>query len=581
LADQIVNHILKAYSDNPRIKNVKERNYSKLMECLLPHQRNELLKKYIDEAKINVTHIYLAQLLKNGFADYILTVNFDNLILRALALYNIFPSTYDMAILKDLTTTTFKEKSVVYLHGQHNGLWLLNTPDEMQKVKNTVPRIFDSIKNKRPWIFIGYSGSDPIFEHIKNLGRFDNGLYWVGYKDELPNKDVQEFLNTPNTNASIIKGYDADSFMLKLNEELGLKQPEILDNPFSALKEMLNEIVDINNEDHFKGVKERLEIAKKNVDKAINQFEEGKIETVSEEELSIDALKKEIIDLLISESYDENKISEFENRSLQFNDEQINDLISQLYFEWGNNLKNIAKNKAGKEAEDLYNKAFEKYEKAIEIQPDNHQAYYNWANALKNLAKMKTAKEAENLYDRAFEKYEKAIKVQPDKHQAYYNWANTLKNIAKTKTGKEAEDLYNKAFEKYRKTIDINPQLHEAYNNWGGALANLAKTEKGEVAETLYLQAIEKYRGAIEIKPDKHEAFYKWANALKNLAKLKGGKKAKALYYEAIEKFQKAIEVKPDKHEAYYDWAYVLWRLAEINEDKSIEKFYQSCLFTF
>ena len=53
--------------------------------------------------------------------------------LRALSLFNEFPSTYDMAILKDLTTTKFKEKSVVFLHGQHHGLWLLNTNEEMEK----------------------------------------------------------------------------------------------------------------------------------------------------------------------------------------------------------------------------------------------------------------------------------------------------------------------------------------------------------------------------------------------------------------------------------------------------------------
>ena len=130
------------------------------MGCLQPYDRDELLKGYIDNAKINVTHIYLAQLLFNGYVDYVLTVNFDNLMLRALSLFNVFPSTYDMAILKDLTTTKFKEKSIVYLHGQHHGVWLLNTDEEMKKVSTTVPRIFDSIKNKRPWVFIGYSGKD-------------------------------------------------------------------------------------------------------------------------------------------------------------------------------------------------------------------------------------------------------------------------------------------------------------------------------------------------------------------------------------------------------------------------------------
>ena len=279
LARDIVIDILNKYSNAPAIKKLqtKERSYSKLMKCLQPFERDKLLKGYVDKAKINVTHIYLAQLIKHNYIDYVLTVNFDNLMLRALSLFNEFPSTYDMAILKDLTTTKFKEKSVVFLHGQHHGLWLLNTEEEMEKVKATVPRIFDTIKDKRPWIFIGYSGDDPIFEHIKNLGRFDNGLYWVTYNDNNPNEKVKNFLETPNTNTSIIKGYDADSFMLKLNTELGLESPKIIDKPFSSIKGMLNNIVDIDDDEHFKGIKERLEISKEQVNEAIKQFEEGNL----------------------------------------------------------------------------------------------------------------------------------------------------------------------------------------------------------------------------------------------------------------------------------------------------------------
>lgn len=119
LAREIKEQILNRYSNNPFLKGLKEeeQSYASLMARLQPAQRDDLLKQYINDARINVTHIYLAQLLKNDYVDYILTVNFDNLMLRALALYNIFPATYDMAILKDLTTSTFKEKSVVYLHG--------------------------------------------------------------------------------------------------------------------------------------------------------------------------------------------------------------------------------------------------------------------------------------------------------------------------------------------------------------------------------------------------------------------------------------------------------------------------------
>ncbi len=111
LANEIIADILDRYANNPSIKSLgtEEKTYPKLMECLGPTGQNKLLKEYIKSSKINVTHIYLAQLMQHGYADYVLTVNFDNLMLRALALLNEFPATYDMAILKDITTTTFKK----------------------------------------------------------------------------------------------------------------------------------------------------------------------------------------------------------------------------------------------------------------------------------------------------------------------------------------------------------------------------------------------------------------------------------------------------------------------------------------
>lgn len=583
LANNIERDILSNYPDNPFIKKLgtSKRSYSKLMECLLPHQRNELLKKYIDEAKINVTHIYLAQLLKNGYVDYVLTVNFDNLMLRALSLFNEFPSTYDMAILKDLTTTTFKEKSVVYLHGQHHGLWLLNTKDEMDKVKATVPRIFDSIKNERPWIFIGYSGSDPIFEHIRGLGRFDNGLYWVGYQEHTPRSDVQNFLSTPNTNAFYIKGYDSDAFMLKLNETLGLEQPDILDKPFTSLLTMLKEVNDINDEEHFKGVRERLEMAKKDVEKSIKQFERKEKISVDENELKVDKLKKEIIDLLISESYIEHQINEIEEKVKAINDSGANSLLAGLYSNWGTYLGDLAMTKQGKESDELYNLAFEKFNKAFEIKSDIHEALNNWGNNLARFAKTKERQEADKLYKLAFEKFNRVIEIKPDEHGALYNWGTYLSSFAKTKQGKEADKLYNLAFEKFGKAIEIKPDKHEAFNNWGNSLGRIAKTKEGKEADELYKQAFEKFNKTIEIKPDKYEALYNWGTYLGNLAETKEGKEADELYELAFEKFNKTIEIKPDMHEAFNNWGTYLGNLAMNKEGQEAIDFYKQAFEKF
>jgi len=470
LANEIIADILGRYPDNPDIKSLgsEERTYPKLMECLGPTGRNKLLKEYIEKSKINVTHIYLAQLMRHGYVDYVLTVNFDNLMLRALALLNEFPATYDMAILKDLTTTTFKEKSVVYLHGQHHGLWLLNTTAEMEKVSEVIPPILNKISNERPWVFIGYSVEDPVFKHIKNLGRFDNGLYWVTYKDNDPVKPVCEALfEQPNTNAFSIKGYDADAFMLKLNSELELPQPFIVDKPFSSLSLLLD---NIDDQEHFKGVKERLVLAKNQVNQAILQYEEGEIESpeTSHANSEIGLLMKEIIALILNEDYQSGNISKMTLKAKELKSSEINHLLAGLYSNWGNNLGGLANSTSNGEAEALYQQAFEKYQQAIAIKSDFHEVLYNWGNHLGELAKSKSGEEVEALYQQAFAKFKTAIElgassynlaclyaVKLDKENALFYLDRSLKN-------KEINDDFVKADEdwaSYLQDEDFNKIL--------------------------------------------------------------------------------------------------------------------------
>jgi tetratricopeptide (TPR) repeat protein len=516
LAGEIVTDILDRFKDNPSIRVLagEERTYPNLMECLAPFQRNQLLKEYIDKARINVTHIYLAQLLKAGYIDYVLTVNFDNLMLRALALYNEFPPTYDLAILKDLTTTSFQQGSILYLHGQHRGLWLLNTPEELAKVKEFIPPILNKITNQRPWIFIGYSGDDPIFDHVVNLGRFDNGLYWVCYKEGTPDSRVcDDLLNKPNTNSFILKGYDSDSFMLKLNEELGLGQPEIIDKPFTSLKNSLENIVDINNEKHFNGVKERLKIVKNQVNSAIKQFEEGVIEPGRdrEKETEINRLRKDIINEIIKEEFDEAKILKLVMAAEKLDDEQLNESAANLFVSWGNKIFDLAK---VNENVDLYWQSIEKFERAIELNPKNDSAFNNWGASLLNIAKLSANAD---LYKQCIKKSERAFELNSKNSMSLYNWGTALANLAKIASD---ENLYNQGLEKFKQSTDLDPTYEPTFYNWGNALSDLAKL-KGD--NDLYNQAIEKHVKAVELGADTYNLACAYALignkefALKNL----------------------------------------------------------------
>ncbi len=388
-ADKIAEEILSRFQNKPKIKRIKkeDRTYAKLMACLTTAERNTLLNEYIEKAKINVGYIYLAHLIKEGYIDYVLTVNFDNLILRAMAMYNLFPPTYDLSILNDMTTSNIETQSVTYLHGTHRGLWMLNTQDELNKISKTCSSFLNKIAERRTWIVIGYSGEDKLLDEIANLGSFTNDLYWVTYKDNEPSQRVQEkLLNLPNNNTYLVKGYDADLFMLKLHSEVGLKTPDILYKPFTTLQNTINSIVEISDE--HRNAKGQLEITKRHVKDAIRLYEEGASRrNYSTKEVNIDLLRKEIIKYITEGNFEENtdRIEEIRKEAEEINNKELNIALADLYNSWAVELW----------VDEEYNESIYKTLVSIELNNKNHLFHYNLAslyavtgdkkNALKHL----------------------------------------------------------------------------------------------------------------------------------------------------------------------------------------------------
>ncbi len=581
LASEITAEILEKFSDDPSILRLSDDDigYSKLMSCLEPFQRDELLKSYINKAQINVAHIYLAQLFENNFVDYVLTVNFDNLLLRALGLYNIFPSTYDMAILKDLTTTSFKKKSVVYLHGQHHGLWLLNTAEEMAKIKTTVPRILDSIKNQRPWVFIGYSGDDPIFDYINSLGRFDNGLYWVSYLDNLPSPKVQKFLNDPNKNTFIINGHDADSFMLELCAELKLEQPNIINKPFTVIDQMLDNIVDIQKHERFAGVDKRLQISKRQVLEARTQFEDGNFDFVSKykENSKVDKLHREIIQLIIQQEFSISKIQKIENEALKIDNSELNKTLCYYYLSWASLLGDIAQANIGNDADRLYHDCYRKYSKASEFNSSFDEVYFNWGVDMYYHAEQKKHNgndESDEIYSKATKKFKKTIKLNPKNCSAFNYWGVCLGEVAKTGDTKDSDDFFEKAYKKYIKALAIDPKYYFALNNWGSDLCSQSIYKNQSEASRLHKKGLEKIDKAISINPAYDKAYLSWAKSKIEYVNTFNLPDKKIVFCEAIEKLKQAVKLNPNSYSAFSLLGSCYYFLANIKPKASAKPLY-------
>jgi tetratricopeptide (TPR) repeat protein len=574
-ANIIAETILTRFGEAPAIKRLanEAKNYHELMACLTPNDRKTLLNEYIRSAKINVTHIYLAHLMVQGYVDYIVTVNFDNLTLRALALFNEFPATYDISILKEITTTSIDCPAVVFMHGQYHGLWQLNTGEEMVKINQTAPHIFRSIANQRPWIVVGYGANDPVFQHLVDLGRFDNNLFWVGYKEIEPVRRVRELLlDRSNSDALWVKGFDSDLFFLKLHSELNLEQPQIFSKPFSHIKKLHESIIDIQDE-NLKAVKERLEITSVQINASINKYEKGQVDKKSEKiDEQKDLLRLEIIDRILKEDFE--SFAELEEKVAKSNNsESYSPLLSQLCNSWGIHLWRKAQTSHGSEAEKLYEKSIEKYRRAIELKRDYAVVFYNLGISLAALGELKTGEEAEILYRESIEKYYKAIDLKPDDANAFSNLADTLADLAKRKTGEEREKLYMDSFAKYKKSTELNPNDGDVFYNWGISLLDLANIKRGDESEELYKESIEKSKKAIRLKPDDADAIYNWGAALTNLARNKKGKAAEKLHTEAISKYKKADELKPDDKDSLESWTTSLSSLVKLTSGEEQQKF--------
>ncbi len=585
------------------------RTYPKCMGQLLADERRGLISKFVDDALINWAHVCIALLIQNGYVDRVLTTNFDPLVAKACALLGVFPAVYDFAASQLFKAASLPDQAIFHLHGQRTGFVLLNTEKEVDRLSKASEPVFENAGQGRTWIVVGYSGEqDPVFKHLADIPGFDNGLFWVSYKDQQPADHVQNTLLSDEKSAFYVSGFDADSFFITLCQRLSIFPPRLVARPFTHLAGILSMFAPYQLPGQSTG-EDVTRIAREWISSAVRQFEEqisaasqhAQAGTTPEGEELPDALVAAATELVMSGQYREalafskvyqkRKIPELGDMlawahvMLGFasskgvatapSGEQANKLFSTAENEfrlaldikpqmhealnmWANLLGDMAKSSSGDEADGLYALAGEKYSEVLKLTPNDHEVLYNWGITLGDQANTKTGAEADRLYVLAGEKYARAVQIQPDYHQAFYNWGITLGEQANIKSGEEADQLYVLAEQKYAQALKIKPDRFDAFYNWGIILGDRARTKPQEEAARLYALATEKYAEASKIKPDYHEALNNWGNLLDELAKMKTGEEADQLYTLAMQKYADAVKIKPDKYISFYSWGVTL-----------------------
>ena len=570
-----------------RVSNCRNKTYQNYMHFLSPSQRKKLIARYADNAKINLAHLYLGTLIKENYIDRVLTTNFDNLIIRSLALFNIFPATYDLAVSQTFIPEETAQLSLFYLHGQRNGYILLNTKSELEKSSELkhYKEVFLDTAKQRSWIVIGYSGeNDPIFKRLAEIKIFSNKLFWVGYKEEEPKEHILQNILTPEEKYGYyLKGYNADDFFLNLVRKLKLPEPQILSTPFSHLKEEIENIgnflvnrMALNPDGLISESKiDATSKVKKWTDIAIEGFEKGRgfqdlkgaqKETINREEIihkSQNILLDNRFDIIDSQFINEIKSSKSKKA--------INNIVHSLS-DWSLELAKTARTKKGKVADNLNNESIKKLEIALKIKPDDYEVINNLGTIYAEIAKKKKCSEVKD-FKTAFDCFNKSLLIKPNYYKALYNWGTVLIYIAaQKKEGKGKINLFTHAISKFKlisKTRQKDPKI---LNNYTIALLELARLKDGKEKEKLVKQAITKSKALHLIKKCKSDkALLTWGIGLLEFSTIRETDEKEKLIKMAIDKIKKSININNSNPEAISNLGIALLGLAKIKKGRGKE----------
>lgn len=194
--------------------------YGLCMARLTSNERRDLINPHIGNAKMNWAHIALAQLIKNGFVDRVLSVNFDPLVPRGCSLVGLHPAIYDFGAAPFEDLSRLVSPAVIYLHGQSYGFVVLNTDEETEKHAVKIAPVLRDTLNRAPLLAVGYSGgADAISSTIQREYTRREAFYWID-RNECPLETRAFFSRENHTHCKFVPNAEADNFMLLLSREL-------------------------------------------------------------------------------------------------------------------------------------------------------------------------------------------------------------------------------------------------------------------------------------------------------------------------------------------------------------------------
>jgi tetratricopeptide (TPR) repeat protein len=549
LASELISEIRDKYPARCRDLPESTKNlYGLCMSQLLGNERRDLINPHIQRAKMNWAHIALAQMMKMGFVDRVLTVNFDSLIQQSCTLVGLQPAIYDFGAAPFDEFSRLVDPSVIYLHGQSYGFVILNTDEETeQHGRKLIPVLRDTL-NRAPLLAVGYSGNaDGIFSVIEREYARREAFYWVG-SGECPAHANRFFEDHNHRHCRYVGGADADFFLFKLAEALGCWPPKIFANPVEHILELIEPIIPFPlDTDAPKG---HDILAKTRRDLAVLKAEFERRKTPSIESTILTGTSSDVAKLAPTTTAGRKKLSKSERA-----------VLAAALIGEGRKIAAQAAMASDSDRVPILDTALDKFREAIRIQRDSISAKGALMRHLIERGRLTPTDQSSKYYQEAISQAVKSEARGATNAVIYQNWCWALIDLSQQTPGEDGLRLLREAVERGAKATQVDPKSAACFSAWCWALIDLGRRTPSEDGVRLLQEAVERGTKAAEIDQKSSGAFSAWAWALIDLARRTPGENCIRLLREAVEHGAKAAEIDQKGFHAFSAWC---WGLIEL-----------------
>lgn len=188
---------------------------------------------------------------------------------------------------------------------------------------------------------------------------------------------------------------------------------------------------------------------------------------------------------------------------------------------------------------------------AIQKQMKERQAAMAKNKALNDAFNAGMAALQAKQYEPAIEAFNKAAELDPNQHVVWAQLAESYSGLAATKTGPEQQAALTKGLEMFQKAMELKPDDAAYHNNYALALARAKKFDEAQA---------ELSKAAELDPPNAGRYYYNLGAVLTNIGQLD----------PAGEAFKKAIEADPNYADAQYQYGVYLVSKAQTTADGKV-----------